>query len=471
MSKSKPISKKEAEKLAQVERFFTIIETHRLLFNTLDELKQYAEYSNSLKKKGGDYFTKEAILQKLVQDARKCADGNLNLIDVIETYKEATELLDLIKPRHRKLMTCYKLITYFYANGKSDIEITEILNRAKVKHVPFLVLMMLGALPLFDHARGDVKDIKKHYDNVFNLLDIVISGKLLTKKMVLKEAIKEDVEDDPKLMTRWHLIYTISTILEEFGKLCSPENRADLLKKTYTMAYYPTYIETYWADSKFEDIFWYFERVGDDYLLYRFKFNKEAHQINYIRFELLFCSEEDSSVIMAILTHPKATRKSLESSPLSEKYYAYLGVEETNGDLIFEPWFPKDIQWHSLEHLTRSESVKDRIEEFEKCVNDESFELINEFEEEEYELSAPMAAITCDFIYLKIDDGKYLKIPKSLDSALDSISFNHSVFIISFHDAQWIYFKDFGLSYNVTTPDLMGSHGIEAVDGITTNAN
>ena len=364
-------------------------------------------------------------------------------------------------------MTCIKLISFFYADGKANDEIAEVVKRAKAKHVPLLVLMMLGALPRFGHARGDVKDIKGHYDTVFNMLDMVFNGKLLTQKMVLKEAIKEDVEEDPSLMNRWHLIYTITTILEEFGKLCSLEKRADLLKKTYNMAYHPTDIESYWADSKHDDIFWYFERVGDDYWLCQCQLNKEKHQIRYIKYEILFCSEDDSSLIMAILTHPKAIRNMLEPHPLSEKYYAYLGVEQNDGDLLFEHWFPNGNQWHILEHLTRNESVKDRLEEFEAYMDDDSVELINEYEEDEYELISSMAAITSTHIYFKYIDGHYLKMPKSLNKSLDSVSFNNSVYIVTFKDTQWIHFKDFGLSYNVTTPEQISNQGIEVVDNIT----
>jgi hypothetical protein len=475
VARNKELSKVEVQKLKHVEKYLTVIETHRLLFNTAEELRQYVGYSknNSLKKKGGNLFMKDAILQKLVQDARESTDERVNLIDVIDTYEKATSMLDSIKPRHRKLMTCVKLLSYFYANRKADDEIVEVVKHAKVEHVPFLVLMTLGALPRFGHARGDAKNIKRHYDTLFNMFDMTFNGNLLTQKMALKEAIKEDIEEDPRLMNRWHLIYTTMTILEEFGNLCSPEKRAEQLKKTYKIAYQPTDIETSWADYKREDIFWNFERVGDDYLLCQFQLDKENHQIRYIRYEMLFLSEEDDSLIMALLTHPKATRNMLKASatPLSEKYYAYLGVERIDGDLLFEHWFPNNNKWHTLERLTRNEKVKERIAEFEACFDEGSFELINEFEEEEYNFTAPMAAITGTHIYLETNDGHYLKVPKSLDKSLDSISFNHNVFIVTFLDAKWIHFKDFGLSYDVTTPEMLSSNGIETVKDITPDAS
>ena len=78
-----------------------------------------------------------------------------------------------------------------------------------------------------------------------------------------------------------------------------------------------------------------------------------------------------------------------------------------------------------------------------------------------------MAAITSTHIYFKYIDGHYLKMPKSLNKSLDSVSFNNSVYIVTFKDTQWIHFKDFGLSYNVTTPEQISNQGIEVVDNIT----
>ena len=87
MAKNKQRSKAETKKLKRLEKYLTVIEKHRLLFNTAEELRQHVGYtkSNSLKDKGGNLFMKDAILQKLVQDARENTDDKQDLIDVIDT--------------------------------------------------------------------------------------------------------------------------------------------------------------------------------------------------------------------------------------------------------------------------------------------------------------------------------------------------------------------------------------------------
>lgn len=224
-----------------VRAYLRTIEKTRLLFNSLDELQGFVGYTkgNSLEDKGGDLSAKEGILYRLVQHAQKESDNDMDLLMAIDAYKEATLMLEnknIIKKMHQDAVACQNLIDHYYAGcpiSKDCKDIKNIVKIAKQRHVPLLVLMMLGALPHYGHARGDVKNIGKHYERVFAFLEKVFKDRLPTRLSPLFIEIKNDFENDsknkPSKLTRWRLIYETT-----YSKNSAPPLRLRILRRPLT---------------------------------------------------------------------------------------------------------------------------------------------------------------------------------------------------------------------------------------------
>lgn len=460
-----------ASKEEQVREYLRTIEKTRLLFNSLEELQGFVGYtkSNSLEDKGGNLFAKEAILHKLVNYAHDESYNELNLLTVIDAYREATLMLEdknIIKKMHQDDVACRNLINFFYAQEPATKDIKNIVKIAKQKHVPLLVLMMLSALPHYGHARGDLKDIGKHYKQVYELLDKVFKNRLPTQQMPLFAEIKNDFENDiinsPASLTRWRLIYETSGLLEEFGRASTPENLKKTINEAYNMMVFPE-IEGCWCDVDDEDSYWCFEHIINGFQLIHACLDNYIKQIKYTKYYIQFFSSCEDETIMAVVEHPHSIRYEIQRKPVPEEYYAYFEFTRKEDSLIFDSWFPSE-QWMPLKKLTPRNFDQDQLE---SLINS-GYQVIYESEEDDYEIdTSTIAAITKEYIYFSAGRQQYYKIPKSRNKVLHDININSYAGIMHFDGKTYIAFSDCQLYYDVSTEEQMASAGIELVDSIT----
>ncbi len=112
--------------------------------------------------------------------------------------------------------------------------------------------------------------------------------------------------------------------------------------------------------------------------------------------------------------------------------------------------------------LTRSKNAA----YFESLLKDDRYRRDNECGLDEYEFNLTLAAITADHIYIQSGEGGYYRVPKSLNEALEQVTFDSNVGVIRFEDSTYVAFDDHRLYFDVTNEEKMAHSGISLVDVI-----
>ena len=101
-------------------------------------------------------------------------------------------------------------------------------------------------------------------------------------------------------------------------------------------------------------------------------------------------------------------------------------------------------------------------------MTDDSYTKINDYQEYDYEFALLLSAITKYHIYIDTLDGRYYKIPKSLNECLEGIGMNDVAGMIKYRDRTYLAFENCNLYYDISTPHNLADLGIEIVDTVTT---
>ena len=205
-----------------VNEYLRIIERTRLLCNSSDELGELVGFSigsgNGLARMGGkSTFLKDAIFRELAYLVEEKYE--LDLQQVLDTYIESDQIFDKYGIILKQNSVPYSLIRYFYGDADMTDDISMIVDKMEGRHIPIIILMILGALPRISSKGGDVKDIENCYKKAFKLLrDTVCTN---TPFIVLPALIQMEDEQrrDPSVMNRIHLIYSFNIVLNAYGSL------------------------------------------------------------------------------------------------------------------------------------------------------------------------------------------------------------------------------------------------------------
>ena len=117
-----------------------------------------------------------------------------------------------------------------------------------------------------------------------------------------------------------------------------------------------------------------------------------------------------------------------------------------------------------MSRLSRSE----RANRYAQQLSDVRWKQCNEFFHDEYQFNLALAAITSSHLYINTPgDGRYYRVPKSLNAALEQVDFNHTVGVLTMGESEtYVTFDDQRLYYDVSTADKMSRLGIEVVEAI-----
>ncbi len=451
----------DKKRIRQIECWLKLIERTRLLCNTAEDLGCLVGFSienrNSLARKGGSsLFMKEAIFHQLAFICRE--QTGLNLQNVIEAYEDVDNFIDRYESKLYDKGMPSQLVKLFYGNGEPERDLSFVVKRLELRHVPILMLMLLGCLPRLSAKYGDVPDIDADFRHVFDFLrEVCQVPSFQTIPLLTME--EQKVAATPDSRTRIQLIASMSDVLDSYGGL-STQLRLSVNTREFLKDQFIPDIDGIWTEDDSQTSFWFFERLINGYNMYHYTLKDNQQTLSYIKYFISFYSEDSEP--MAIVVHPKMTRYMVDGKPVPPNIFAYLDFEQTDDKLHFTPK-GKDGEWFKLSDLIRSTHAKF----YQTLLNDDSKEKVNEYALDDYELLHQMVAITTDAIYLKHGDQGYYKVPKSLNEVLEDIHFGDNVGILTFSDATYIAFDDKSIYYDVTSEDKMHKLGIMIVSSIT----
>lgn len=458
--------------MKQVCSYLRMIERTRLLKNTTEELGQLVGFSigngNGLARMGGkSFFMKDAIFRELAHIVQM--QTGLDLQHVLDTYVEADKIVGRLGKVKDPNDVCLHLIWHFYGDAEVTDDIANIVGNSDYlttegRHVPIIVLMLLKALPRLRDKGGDIKEIGQDYRRVFHLLKAAVCKNILIEKIPLLAEKEDEVRKNPEWCCRLHLIDMTNDILNWYGGISTHERIYLSSKESLENLFLPD-IEGLWTEDPISTVFWKFEMVVNGYHVYHYSFDSKRKELRYTKYEMRFyLSEQDS---LAIAIHPRYARYVVSGLPIPNNFFAHLDYIIEDDTISFQPRF-SDGNWFRCKQLHRVE----KEDYFTRLLNDDRIEKVDDFADDAFDFLISLEAITNEHIYIKKDEEKCYKVPKSLNPLLDEVTFNDSIGTFTFKKKCqglpdiYIAFDDYGLYYDVSTEESMEELGIEVVDRI-----
>ena len=447
------------EQLREVIDDLRLIERTRLLCNTRAELERmvgFAIQGNGLARMGGQsLFMKDAIFRELAHIAK--TQAQLDLKTVIDTYKEVNKMLAYI-PRRAVTEDFYlHLIDHYCGEGKDYDDISSVSDKAELRHVSILLLMLKGILPRTTAKGGDVTDIADDYKRLFALMRKTVNNHIPMQTLPALIEMENEVRRQPSTMNRFHLIYTTAYMLTAYGKVSTQERVVRVNDKLMKVQTFPD-IEGIWTEETPGTMFWLFKRITNGFQLIHYTLNNEKRQLTFTNYSIKFFQQEKST--LAVVVHPKAIRSLLTGRPTPNHYYAYLRWGLQDDELTFTP-VSLDDKWFALSRLKKNQQ---RF--FQQVVDDDRYEKVNLFQSEAYTFDESLAAITEDAIYIHNGEGAYYKVPKSLNKELPTVHFGMTIGVLKFEDATYVAFDDLNLFFNISDEKKREEYGISVVGSI-----
>ena len=437
--------------------YLDIIERTRLLYNTLEELGEVAEYSvksgNGLSRKGGNsVFLKNAVLHELAYLARE--HTNLDLEQVLDVYIDCDALMERYGRVLQKQSVCQQLIRYFYADGKVTDSLRPVVAEMGSEHVPILVLMMLKVLPRLSARGGDVKDIKGDYERTFSFLYSTCQAVNLKTIPTLSE-LEGEVRQKPEVMCRFHLIGVVNTALIAYSSLSTPENLSRTSAEERARQFIPD-LSGIWVEEEPSTVFWQFEEIANGHYLRRYTLDNEQRSLTYTEYHVRFMDNGEEK--LAIVMHPQLIRDIVKGALIPPEHAAFMRCHIEKDCLRFEPK-TSDSKWLHLRQLTRSKQE----DFFQHCLDDEHYTKTNRFADDEYTFRLCLHTITEDALFFEMEEeGSLLRVPKSMHPQLPDVHFGENAGLLRFKDSLYLAFDDRHLVFEITTEEQRKKLGIEA---------
>lgn len=446
--------------------WLTVIAKSRLIFNTMEELETYLDNhniaANGMKRVYPTEQKQRSTFNDLYMYVRKMSDCSIKLDRFMKDYEKASDFyrMRLSRRKHPEKIAA-AILRYFYSSedddcSKSLLGIMEEIENEDI-NITMTVMLLLNALGSYNSKGGDLTDFGERYDTVMNLLEEFTKECPYFEKIpALTEAMHE------KGKTRIILYKHVETILSLFS---SYNSSTDIMELSEIMKEkrIPLNIAGFWNECggrADRTDFWMIEDTIDEGLYFATKYNKlSSGKIEKTRFSMTFSANPDGRILMYMM-HPKSPKHFLAGIPYDESDHVWYMMDMPSdwsdvGEMRFLKRMPYK-SWQTELNLTKvtDEKTLDVYKALlEKC------EIVNPYEEWEYEYLRCLYAVTREALYIESEnDGKLYKVPIGLrkvfsgfglDSNVGRITMNGKIFL-AFDDIMWYIpknkFKKFGIT-------------------------
>lgn len=465
------------------EEWLTTIANTRLMYNTIDELEDVLDYhslsSNPIKRTFPTLQKLRSAFRDLKGEAELMTEGYISLDSVLEQYHRAWKFFRKnLYRRTNPQQIATELLTYCYSPNTqlpSPIGGSEkglgTTRKARIYHqvveeninVPFLVLMLMKAIPGYDSRDGDARQLPEVYDKVIDMLErFTCSG---TMFLLLPTIVKARGE---KHKTRLTLLSHVTKILDTYAAYSNPANLYDTAADLKQSRCNPD-IVGFWNECEGQLLytdFWQIEDALEYGSYFMTHWHKDADNcLVGIRYTLFIIEAADGGLIYYII-HPEAIKQRMKGKPYTEANHAWYHTEwlgEHPDQLPLQRAIHTD-SWCPSINLTRCND--DNVTEQYTRWIDHECHIVKKFAELEYVFHPNIYAITQTHIYIPTaKEGEYYKIPKTASEGLDRIQLTDNVGTMQMNGKTYLAFDEL-LLYIGTSKKEMQQYGIECVSRI-----
>lgn len=453
------------------EEWLTTIANTRLIYNTMEELETMLDnrsiHGNGIKRSFSTPQKLRAAFRDLKVEVELYTDGQLRLDSVMSHYRKAWKFY------HEKLQrrTTYEeiaqeLILYCYPpNQPANIPPKrETLYRHIIEHnlhIPFILLMLLKAIPGYESKDGDVIDMPRLFERVMSFFEKLAVTHFFHH---LFPSITQAREEPHK--TRIMLLFHVSQILHIHESYAANENMYDMtdyLKQNRV----GLNIEGYWNECEGKLLythFWQIEPTADDGTYFMTHWHKDAdNRLTGIRYTLFLVKHINGSLIAYIL-HPEAIAHRMQGQSYGDSDQVWYQTEmPDHSDTVVLPLqrMLSSHVWPQSISLTKctDKSVTDIYDRW----LSKDCEIIRPYEHLEYEFRTALYAITPTHLYiLSENEDEFFKVPKSSFEGFDQIRISDDVGIMLMNGHTYLAFDEFML-YISTRQSELEKYNIERV--------
>ena len=442
----------------QLENEYRLLLNGHNYFVTPSDIKAPKDKADVLLKKATDKLKAfDRTFSLLDKDARKSADSDVNLEEVLDKYKLTWLLYKMQKgsltrsPRKFKDRTheiCIRLLDHYL--GINEDEELIIWDSADIG---ILILIILGALPEYGKSPGSYS-IKDSFSVMLQFIRDYHNKVSITTESYTLSTIHNQIEDGTLQMTKYSLIVSLHKIIDELSSELSPSSLTDI--NDSLLFGHRQFCDAYDIQGVWEDdygSYWSIRETGDYCLMYKFlSFSQKS--IEYTKFTLI--ADYDSHIFN--IREASNVMELFKGNKIDINRIDELDVElHVPVKCKAEKKVVESIELKSLKFRNNLF----RFKKLTRVDNNKSQELAKTWKNHErvsaadYTFFRSMVAITPDYIYVgsyeRDEQGKhkfFYKMSKAdvegkLDGSLYYVDFNQSVGI---YKAIW---KNTDNTYNI----------------------
>lgn len=453
----------ESEKYIE---WLTTIANTRFIYNTMEELETMMDnrsiHSNGIRRCCKTPQKMRSAFRDLKVEVSLKTDSTVSLEQVMTDYKHAWDFFHAnLARRSNPKQIAWELLAYCYPPYATD----DIEKRKKAIYesaidnnikIPYLILMLMKALPGYDSKEGDVTDMAYKYEEIMEFMEEFTKQDPFCN---IQPAITQARDEQYK--SRLTLLFHVTRVLNLYESFYNPEN-------TYTIAdevkerQVNLNIDGFWNESNGKLIytdFWQIESALNNGCYFATHWHKDAdNRLTGKRFSM-FLLKDNGGHLIAYIIHPQAIKRKLSGLPYTDADHTWYAAE-----------MPEDIQplkltlirnitssvWKKNLNLTRvtdNHAVQTYNKWLKKC------EIYKPYGHLEYCFHPALYAITQSHLYISSEnEGEYFKVPRNAGEAFSSIRLDDNVGIMTMGSKSYLVFDELLLYIPIKKSELERYH-------------
>lgn len=462
-----------AEESTRYEEWLTTIANTRLIYNTMDELEEMLDnhsiHNNGIKRCFNSLQKLRSAYRDLKVETDLMTDGIIHLDEALQHYQKAWNFFhNHLYRRSHPDQVAIELLSYCYPPyireglGAKRASIYQQVIEQNI-NVPFLLLLLLKAVPGYDSKEGDVANISWLFEHVMNLLEQFTSN---NQEFSVLPSILRAREESNK--SRLMLLYHVSRILDTYESYIESTNIYHTANYIKTSRINPD-IVGYWNECEGQLLytdFWQIEDALEYGTYFMTHWHKDAeNRLTGVRYTLFIVESADGDAIYYLL-HPEAMKRRMKRQPYSDAdqvWYKTERLEATPSALplhrmLHSRKWPLEI---SLTRCTDADVVHQYDDWLKHCC-----EIVKPFRQWEYDFRPNLYAITQHHLYIPSDNqGEFYKVPKSAYRGFEQIGMDDNIGTMVMNRKTYLVFDELMLYIGTSKKELQ-KYGIDRTNCI-----
>lgn len=439
----------------------------------MDELENmldnFSIHNNGIKRGFTSMQKMRSAYRDLKVEVELMTDGIVNLDRLLQHYLKAWNFFrDNLYRRTNPEQVAMKLLAFCYPPyirsgiGTKRAAVYQQVIEQNI-NIPFLLLMLMKAVPGYDSKDGDANDMAMQFERVMALLQNFTGN---DTEFSVQPAITLAREETNK--SRLMLLFHVSQILDTYESYADTTNIYDTASDIKAR-HVNLDIVGYWNESGGKPDYTEFWQIEDalNYGSY-FMTHWQKHADNRLigtRFTLFIVEGADGNLIYYML-HPKAIKRRMKGLAYKDDDQVWYKTE----------WLddcPKELPLHRLMysaawkqniHLTRCTDEK-VVFQYDRWLKSRC-QIVKQYQHLEYVFFPNLYAVTQTHLYIPSEnEGEFYKVPRDAYDGFDRIQIDDNIGTMIMDGKTYLAFDELML-YIGTTKNELQKYKIERVNRI-----